>query len=93
LIFAAGHDHSLQLIDARVHGVSIGKRRAAPAKFVVVSGLGSNRKKTAVTHRDDTLFSHLHPGFMAADFMTDGSVYLKVFEPDEPNPVYTHRLK
>jgi len=71
LIYAAGHDHNLQVLEGQKHG----------AQYILVSGLGSTGNETTVTHRGDTLFSHLHPGFMSVEFMRDSSVWLEVIEP------------
>ena len=68
LIHAAGHDHNLQVL----HGV-------AWAEYALVSGSGSKTSK--VGRGAGTLFAHEHPGFMAVDFMEDGTVLLRVVEP------------
>ena len=68
LIYAAGHDHSLQIM------------RGTVADYLLVSGLGSKSKATAVGHGDDTVFAHEHPGFMALDF-TDQGIWLSAIEP------------
>jgi hypothetical protein len=70
LIYAAGHDHSLQVIEME-KGV----------KYMLVSGAGSSGKITEVGHGDDTLFAHSRAGFMALDFLHDGRVLLRVIEP------------
>lgn len=74
LAFAAGHEHDLQVLEG-------GKA----AKYILVSGAGSKTMLTTATHHSDTLFSHLHPGFMALDFMKNGTVLLRIVEPgDKP---------
>jgi len=78
LIHAAGHDHSLQIMEGT--GTS-------SAEYNLVSGAGSNAKLTSVTDGDDTLFAHEHTGFMVVDFMDDGSVLLRVVEPGGSNQV------
>ena len=58
LVFAAGHDHSLQLFEgdevARMH---------------IVSGAGSTGKVTRVTDLPETIFAHAVPGFVVLDFV------------------------
>ena len=68
LVYAAGHDHGLQILEGR------------HADYVLVSGLGSSTKATGVGHSDDTLFAHEHPGFMALD-ITAEQIWLSVVEP------------
>ncbi|MEY2497017.1 MAG: hypothetical protein QOD12_573 [Verrucomicrobiota bacterium] len=70
LIYAAGHEHDLQIL-----------RAGETTPYVLVSGAGSKTMLTTATHGTDTIFSHLHPGFMALDFMRNGSVLLRVIEP------------
>lgn len=77
LIYAAGHDHALQVLEGHA---SVG--------YTLVSGLGSAVKATAVSHGDDTLFAHLHPGFMAIDLMENGRVLLRVVEPGTTGAVF-----
>jgi hypothetical protein len=72
LIFAGGHDHSLQVLGER-----------APWDYVLVSGSASAGKLTAVTHGADTIFAHLAHGFIALDLHLDGRVLLRVIEPGE----------
>ena len=68
LIYAAGHDHNLQILEGDV------------ADYLVVSGLGSSSMANSVGHGSATLFAHEHPGFMAVDF-TDEGIWLSVVEP------------
>jgi len=82
LVYAAGHEHSLQVLDG-------GKA----AHYLLVSGLGSSSKATSVGHRDNTLFAHLHPGFMAIDFMEDKKVKLHVVEPGDREIIFSLWLK
>ena len=85
LIHAAGHDHSLQIME----GAGTGS-----AEYNLVSGAGSKAKLASVTHGDDTLFAHEHTGFMVIDLMNDSSVLLRVVEPGETNQVvYSQWLK
>ena len=71
-IYAAGHDHNLQILDAE--GV---------AGIYVVSGAGAVERVSTVTHLPQTRFAHAVPGFVAADFGTRGGrpvVVLRVVE-------------
>ncbi len=71
-IYAAGHDHNLQLLDAE--GV---------AGLYVVSGAGAVERVSTVTHLPQTRFAHAVPGFVAADFGWSGGrpvVVLRVVE-------------
>ena len=82
LIYAAGHEHSLQ--------VFLGGREA---EHLLVSGLGSVSKKTAVGHTERTLFAHATPGFMALDSLSDDRILLRVIEPGENAVVYWRWLR
>jgi hypothetical protein len=76
LIYAAGHDHSLQLFEGR-NG----------PRYTLVSGMGS--RASDVGHNRRTLFAHsnpLHGGFMEIDFLTDGSARLAVWEVHGDHP-------
>jgi len=70
LIYASGHEHSLQVLQ----GSDI-------AHSLLVSGAGS--KTTKVSHGLETFFAHEHRGFMEVDFLLDSSVFLRVVEPRE----------
>lgn len=69
LIYAAGHEHSLQVL------------KGAVTDYLLVSGAAASRKVTEVMSGDNTLFAHQHTGFMAIDFLDDGKVLLRVVEP------------
>lgn len=72
LLYAAGHDHSLQVFEGR-----IGPR------WTVVSGLGSSSKASEVRHDHWTRFAHsdtTRPGLMEVDFTRDGHARLAVYE-------------
>lgn len=80
LIYAAGHDHSLQVLKGRT------------TDYLLVSGAGSKRSK--VKHGDDTLFAHgCTPGFMVIDFLENGKVVLRVVETADKEVVFHHWLK
>src|SRR5207344_1108068 len=70
LVYAAGHEHSLQVL-----------KGSDSAHSLLVSGAGS--KIIKVSHGPETLFAHEHRGFMEVDFLLDGSVFLRVVEPRE----------
>ncbi len=70
LIYASGHEHSLQVL-----------KGSDSAHSLLVSGAGS--KTTKVSHGPETFFAHEHRGFMEVDFLLDGSVFLRVVEPRE----------
>ena len=72
LVYAAGHDHSLQVF--RTH---------PGPHYAVVSGFGAASRASAVGAANNTLFAHanpLHPGFMQLDFLRSGAVRLSVIE-------------
>ena len=84
LLYAAGHDHNLQLL-----------RGAAASQFEVVSGAGSTKKVSTVTHTERTLFAHAHPGFVAIDFhrrSQGDEVLLHVVETGSDLPALSTRL-
>ena len=78
LIYASGHEHSLQVLKGEV------------PDYLLVSGAAASRKVTEVMSGDNTLFAHQHTGFMAIDFLNDGKVLLRVVEP-EGKGVLFHR--
>ena len=78
LIYASGHEHSLQVLEADI------------VDYLLVSGAAASRKVTEVMSGENTLFAHQHTGFMAVDFFTDGKVLLRVVEP-EGKGVMFHR--
>ena len=90
LVYAAGHDHNLQVLDGRKADTPDGARAA---DYLLVSGFGSSGKGSTVTHKNDTMFSHLHPGFMVLDFYRSGAVLLRVVEPPEGAAVYSRWLR
>jgi len=79
-IYAAGHDHNLQLLES-----------GDVAGLYVVSGAGARNRVSTVTHIPETIFAHAAEGFVVVDFgMQRGqdAVVLRVIEPvalpDEP---------
>ncbi len=81
LIYASGHDHSLQVLKGDV------------TDYLLVSGLASSEKATEVSHGDNTLFAHQHTGFMAIDFLADGKILLRIVEPGTKEVLFHHWLK
>lgn len=90
LVYAAGHDHGLQVIEGR-----------DTAGTLVVSGAGSTGNVTTVTAIAGTLFAHAHPGFVVLDFYGDGDfgdvtegdrVMLRVVETGRARPVFEMEL-
>ena len=88
LVYAAGHEHSLQVFE--------GERGP---RYTVVSGLGSHAKALPVGRAWNSLFAHSSsetPGFVTLDVMRDGRVRLAVVEATREAPdgveVWAHRL-
>ncbi len=71
VIFAAGHEHSLQYIER-------------DSQYFIVSGAGT--KQTQVGMGEGSLFSYAHQGFFQLDAMKDGSMWMKVWIPEEGMP-------
>jgi hypothetical protein len=76
-IYAAGHDHNLQLLESE--GV---------AGLYVVSGAGARERVSTVTHLDETIFAHAAEGFVVVDIGQRGTdderqstVVVRVVEP------------
>ena len=66
LVYAAGHDHNLQVLE----GTS--------ARFLLVSGAGSDGQLNPVYGLPSTRFARQSNGFMRLEVMTDGRVRLGV---------------
>jgi hypothetical protein len=72
ILYAAGHDHSLQVFKA-----------PRGPRWSVVSGLGSSAKASGVRHDRYTTFAHSdmrRPGLMEVDFASNGRARLAVIE-------------
>ncbi len=82
LVYAGGHDHSLQVLEG-----------GEAADYILVCGAGAQVKLTKVGHGQNTLFAYHHTGFMVLDFYKSGGVLLKVVEPKEKEVVFQHELK
>ena len=78
LIYASGHEHSLQIL------------KGDTVDYLLVSGAAASRKVTEVSSGENTLFAHQHTGFMAIDFFSDGKVLLRVVEPASKSVLF-HR--
>lgn len=81
LIYAAGHDHSLQVL------------KGCSTHYLLVSGAGSRKKLSGVTDGDTTLFAHEQTGFMVVDFLENTNVLLRVVEPDAKGVHFHQWLK
>ena len=81
LIYAAGHEHSLQVL------------KGSTADYLLVSGAGSRNKLSGVTDGDTTLFAHEQTGFMVVDFLENSHVLLRVVEPDAKGVHFHQWLK
>jgi hypothetical protein len=90
LVYASGHDHSLQVIEGR-----------GAAGTLVVSGAGSAGNVDTVTAISGTLFAHAHPGFVVIDFYGDADfgdapagdrAMLRVIETGRSRPVFEMEL-
>jgi hypothetical protein len=57
LIYAAGHDHNLQVLQA-----------GDVAGLHVVSGAGAPERVSTVTNLSSSIFAHAAPGFVVLDF-------------------------
>jgi len=83
-LYAAGHDHNLQLLEA-----------GDVAGLYVVSGAGARERVSTVTHLPETIFAHAAEGFVVVDFGTrDGraSVVVSVVEAASEAPVFRMEL-
>jgi hypothetical protein len=78
LVYAAGHDHSLQIFEA-----------ARGPELLLVSGLGTSGNASDVGSNRHTLFAHsnpFQPGIMEIDFLKSGAVRLAVIECTSDRP-------
>ena len=84
LIYAAGHDHSLQVLEA-----------GDVAGLHVVSGAGAPERVTTVTNLPGTIFAHAAPGFMVLDFGSNDGVataILRIVENGRSAPIFEMQL-
>lgn len=86
-LYAAGHDHNLQLLES-----------ADVAGVYVVSGAGARDRVSTVTHLEETIFAHAAEGFVVVDFVreADGrtSAIARVIEPlvSVDTPVFEYAI-
>jgi len=66
LLFASGHEHSLQVLDAPALGIQL------------VSGAGTVARPDHVRQKDDTLVATSSAGFARLDLLTDGRARLEI---------------
>ncbi|HUG39027.1 MAG TPA: hypothetical protein VMM12_01000 [Longimicrobiales bacterium] len=72
LVYAAGHDHNLQVL-----------RGGPSVEYVLVSGAGAYSKADCVVHMRETHFaSQNRSGFMRLDLLRGGGVLLRVYDYD-----------
>ncbi len=71
VVFAAGHDHSLQLFES-----------ANASRYDLVSGAANASKVSMVAHNENTLFAQAIEGLMVLDVYTEG-VLLSVYTVEE----------
>ena len=69
LAYVAAHEHVLEILQ--------GSRRYP----IVISGSGVSKRRSTLTVGSNTLFAHMHPGFVRIDFLRDDRVRLGVIEP------------
>ena len=84
LVYAAGHDHSLQLFEAD-----------EVARLHIVSGAGSAGKVTPVTAVNGTIFAHAVSGFAVLDFaIRDGvdTPIVRIVRTGQEVPVFQMRI-
>lgn len=67
MIFASGHEHSLQVINGSNNNIYL------------VSGYGTSDHSNTLSYGDKTIFSVLYPGFMQIDYLKNGSIALSAF--------------
>lgn len=80
LIYASGHDHSLQVLRGLGHA------------YQLVSGSGSQSKVSAVDRLSQTRFARSTSGFMRLQLTGDGRWWLDVFGIDESEPIFSDWL-
>ena len=84
LVYAAGHDHSLQIFEAD-----------EVARMHIVSGAGSAGKVSPVTAVAGTIFAHAVPGFAVLDFAIHDGVdtpVVRIVRTGQEVPVFQMRI-
>jgi hypothetical protein len=85
LIYAAGHDHSLQILES-----------AGEVGAHIVSGAGAPERVSTVTNIPATAFAHAAPGFIVVDIGVragEPSVVLRVVENGFKEPVFEMNVR
>jgi len=80
LLYAAGHDHNLQILESQ-----------GEVGVHVVSGAGAPQRVSTVTNIPETIFAHAAPGFFVLDIGARDSepvVVLRVIENGFDDPVF-----
>jgi predicted MPP superfamily phosphohydrolase len=80
VIFAGGHDHSLQLFES-----------STSPQYRLVSGSANASKVSRVSHNDNSLFSHAAEGLMELEIYEEGAL-LSIHRIDTNQPAYSHWL-
>ncbi len=80
LLYAAGHDHNLQVF------------RGPYAKYTIVSGSGIVDHQAAVRYKSNTLYAARKPGFIRFDVDRRGRVRLSVHVIDKTGPAQTFAI-
>ncbi len=85
LIYAAGHDHNLQILDA-----------TGEVGVHIVSGAGALERVSTVTNIPQTIFAHAAPGFIVVDIglrAAEPAVVLRVVESGVEHSVFEMDLR
>jgi hypothetical protein len=75
IIYAAGHEHTLQVI------------RGTGNNIYLISGYGTSDHNSNVSYGDDSILSVLRPGFMQLDITSNNRIRLGVFAINKENTV------
>ncbi|WP_286272890.1 metallophosphoesterase [Thalassotalea hakodatensis] len=81
-IFAAGHDHSLQVFEQKDENKT---------HYNLVSGAANSAKLSGVSYNEQTQFATSQEGFIEIDVLEQG-VLLKVFTINQASPIYQQWL-
>jgi hypothetical protein len=85
LLYAAGHDHNLQILES-----------SGEVGVHVVSGAGAPERVSTVTNIPQTIFAHAAPGFFVLDFGKRDSgpvMVLRVIENGFDDPVFEMEIQ
>lgn len=75
VIYASGHEHTLQILQNNAH------------QYYLVSGNGIAKHTEALTTADDTILATRRKGFMRIDFLNNGTVRLGVIAVNDEGSV------